>query len=389
MIVKSIVFILLAGLPSLCLPAQAGNSAAREETKFTSLYTDTKKGCKEEASELFACKGYGGYRIVMNYHGQFASGRIESVKPGYTLDFASMQSLGWQPTVEWRMADGKPFAVIVRVDERDLSKFENTGDLSKIRKIGELLLVKGLKGFEALDEAVNARTVKANEKARRIADQGYTEIKSGKKASEEKGVKEVAVSFFTAGFYVADEMKVSETGDWGAAEIFLTQTSDETFALVNLAQGETMSPVLVKAKISGAGGREIQLAMPATHGGHKFKGKVTANGIKMNDGRFLKRTCGSLFSNLASGESGDAGGVEIFLLEAGGKRYALVTLAEGITLPPVLTEMKTAGSKSEIQLPANSSGERRKFAAVITADADSLTLFENGDSWLLKAKCYE
>lgn len=172
---KMSIFIWTAVL-TLCVPALPVNSAARTGAKFSSVYTDTKKDCRSIAEELFACKGYGGYRLKLSYHGLFAGARIEATKSGYALDLAAMQSLGWQPKVEWRLADGKPFAVIVRVDERETTDEENP------KKIGEWLVVKGLAGFEDIDKAVDAKNAKANEEARRVADEAYAEIKARRKS---------------------------------------------------------------------------------------------------------------------------------------------------------------------------------------------------------------
>ncbi len=138
---------------------------AATNTKFTSVYTDTTKDCKGE-EPVFTCKGFGGYKVVIGIGGVFSELRIEATAGEYTLPVAGWQSVGWNPKIEWRMADGKPFAVIVRADVTD----ENS-DIPK--KTGEQLIIKGLQGFEHIDEAFDAKTPKANEKAREIADRGF------------------------------------------------------------------------------------------------------------------------------------------------------------------------------------------------------------------------
>jgi hypothetical protein len=147
----------------LMVPGVSGQN--KNAAKFTSFYTDTTKNCKGE-EPVFTCKGYGGYKVVIGIGGVFSDARVEADKSDYSLLIAERQSVGWNPKIEWRMADGKPFAVILRVDIND----ENA-DIPK--KIGEQLIIKGLKGFESIDEAVNGKTPKANEKAREIADQGF------------------------------------------------------------------------------------------------------------------------------------------------------------------------------------------------------------------------
>jgi hypothetical protein len=133
--------------------------------KFSSAYTDTTKQCKG-AEPAFTCKGYGNYRIVMGVGGVFADARVESTDSDYSLQVANRQSVGWNPKVEWRMADGVPFAVILRVDVNDENAEIPT-------KTGEMLVIKGLRGYENIDASVDGKSAQANEKARNIADDGY------------------------------------------------------------------------------------------------------------------------------------------------------------------------------------------------------------------------
>ena len=128
---------------------------ARSATKFSSVYTDSTKQCTG-AEPVFTCKGYGDYKLILDIGGVFQSARIESSKiKNYSLSIANRQSVGWNPKVEWRMANGKPFAVIVRVDESD----ENS---ETPKKIGEKLLVFGLQGYEHISDSVDAKTPQAN-----------------------------------------------------------------------------------------------------------------------------------------------------------------------------------------------------------------------------------
>jgi hypothetical protein len=85
-----------------------------------------------------------------------------------------MQALNYsQKTIEWRLANGKPFAVIMRVYEYAGNDLCATN--GKVTK--ESLVVKGLKGFE-IEETVDAKTPNANLKAREVADKAYAKIKS-------------------------------------------------------------------------------------------------------------------------------------------------------------------------------------------------------------------
>jgi len=71
--------------------------------------------------------------------------------------------------LEWRMANGTPFAIIIRQKE-----WKQNQDGITEEQVGEKLLVKGLAGFQPLDDAVDAmKDPKANESARKKADDFY------------------------------------------------------------------------------------------------------------------------------------------------------------------------------------------------------------------------
>ncbi len=173
-------FLQIVGLITLTVSSGAeifGQSAGgkiKSATKFSSVYTDSAKQCKG-AEPVFTCKGYGGYKLVLDIGGVFQTARIDALKSDFSMQIAGFQSIGWNPQVEWRMADGKPFAVIVRVDVND----ENA-DIPK--KLGEQLIIRGLKGFENISETVDAKTAQANEKAREIADRGFSGDNAVKKS---------------------------------------------------------------------------------------------------------------------------------------------------------------------------------------------------------------
>jgi len=118
------------------------------------------------------CKGPDGYYLDVSYS---ACSSSFSVVKGETSIQMAMQSVGFpQKTVEWRLANGKPFAVILRVYEYGGNDLCATS--GKI--IGSSLVVKGLKGFEHIDEEVDAKAKPSpNVKAREIADKGYAQPK--------------------------------------------------------------------------------------------------------------------------------------------------------------------------------------------------------------------
>jgi len=149
-----------------------------DTTKFTSVYTNLDKDCKtlkgvggtDDASD---CQGIGGYRLRVWFSA--ASQMIGADTPDKkdTIHLIT-QGLDFDQTkvkVEWRLANGKPFAVIMRVFKYS---DETTADNPYFgKKIGEELAVMGLKGFDGIDFKVDTKTPDANAKARELADNGY------------------------------------------------------------------------------------------------------------------------------------------------------------------------------------------------------------------------
>lgn len=157
----------------------SGGVHAQKATKFASVYTNTGKDCKilkggggtDDASD---CRGAGGYRVhiwasAMNLwiaaEPPDKSDRISIASQGFDFDSKPR-------TVEWRLANGKPFALILRVAKYDETDAQNPYGA---KKIGEDLRVVGLKGFDNIDFTVAAETPDANAKARALADDGYKE----------------------------------------------------------------------------------------------------------------------------------------------------------------------------------------------------------------------
>jgi hypothetical protein len=163
--------------------APASGATAQAATRFSSGYTAltkcgsgmTKKQEKEseaQGSDIpTRCKGYGGYDVYIYYS---ACSSVFSLEKGDEKISLAEQAIGWkQKTIEWRLANGKPFAIIMRV--YDYAGNEQCATGGKIT--GESLIVKGLKGFEHIDERVKATTPNANLKARELADKAYAKTK--------------------------------------------------------------------------------------------------------------------------------------------------------------------------------------------------------------------
>jgi hypothetical protein len=93
-----------------------------------------------------------------------------------------------------------------------------------------------------------------------------------------------------------------------------------------------------------------------------------------------------VFSNITAGEGGDYGGMQVYLTDSDGQFYAVVTVAQGVLLPPVLVkaQVDVDARKVSFTLPGD---EPRKFTGVVTAGA--LTLTEAGEKIVLKRKCMD
>jgi hypothetical protein len=158
--------------------AKTGGSAA---PKFSSVYTDFKNDCGYEGGDdntgtdsAFVCKPVGGFRVSVYYSAMASHIAVSSLDDKYTETFA-MQQLNYNDApgrkVEWRLADGKPFAVIFRIykygDKADDNRFSDSN------KTGEALSVRGIKGYEHINYEVDVKTPNPNEKARELADSNY------------------------------------------------------------------------------------------------------------------------------------------------------------------------------------------------------------------------
>lgn len=167
------------------LAHEATAPAPRFSSRYTSL---TGRGCgsgmtKKEEREAekqgsdipTRCKGPGGYDINIYYSA--CTSEIQAVKGDNSIPLAS-QAVNWkQKIVEWRMAQTSanaapvPFAVIIRV-------YEYAGDdlcATNGKVTREFLIVKGLGGFEHVDEKIEVKkNPNANLQARQLADKKYT-----------------------------------------------------------------------------------------------------------------------------------------------------------------------------------------------------------------------
>lgn len=200
-----------------------------------------------------------------------------------------------------------------------------------------------------------------------------------------------AKKFTTSGYYDDIEMTSKESGDYGGMSVYLTESDGQMFALVTVAQGSIGSPVLLEAKVTGKDMRGIEFTLPDENGARKFTGTVAATGLALNNSgtrTTLKRECANTYSNISVGSGGDYGGTEVYITDSGGTWFALVTIAEGVLLRPVLRPATVTGKnygKIEFTVPGENGA--RKFAGTIAKTG--LTLNQGGSRSVLKKKCYQ
>lgn len=172
----------VAALFGVVMFSQSANGGGAP--KFSSAYTNLKSQCKAIAKGVaqgddmpLRCAGYGGYEVRIDFSAASSHLGVQSAR-GNSEDRIALadQPLDYnvKRKVEWRLAGGKPFAVIFRVDKAkaDLDPAEMWRPENKT---GESLLVKGLKGHERIDFEVDANSPNANAKAREMSDRAYTE----------------------------------------------------------------------------------------------------------------------------------------------------------------------------------------------------------------------
>jgi len=147
----------------------------------TSAYTDLDKDCSDgidestvpEGSDIpQTCKGPGGWSLEETYsvfdtYRHLAKGeeRLALLQPGPGV---ACDRVGY-PTrkVEWRLRDGRPIALILRIACHD-GNTDGTGTFSPVR--AEYLVVQPLRKGAPAASIDTRRTKNPNEEARRRAD---------------------------------------------------------------------------------------------------------------------------------------------------------------------------------------------------------------------------
>lgn len=177
-----LVFVLLASANAFSQKRPATSAAP----KFSSVYTDFKKDCRYEQDAasrargqdpVFLCKPVAGFRVMVGYSAQSSIIGIKNEAADH-IKSITMQHLNYNDApgrkVEWRLADGKPFAVILRVSNFGDEYAGTDQYFDDKNKTGESLLVRGLTGFEHINFDVDVKTTpNPNVKARELADSNY------------------------------------------------------------------------------------------------------------------------------------------------------------------------------------------------------------------------
>lgn len=153
---------------------------AKMSSVYTNLKTDCKAETKVEADEVpFICKTVGSYRVRIIPAGAWAE-TIEIVNlQGETVASLGTHGYGYSTTgkrmLEWRMANGKPFAVIFRVNKFNSEASLENGDSPYLDKykIGEALIIRGLDGYSQIDFEIDGKTKNANLAAQKKADENF------------------------------------------------------------------------------------------------------------------------------------------------------------------------------------------------------------------------
>lgn len=118
--------------------------------------------------------GLGGYSFRETYSVRASYRTVVSAsKPDYSLDLSAKKPglQVWRDIVEWRTANGKLFAVIARIETFDGT--DRGGELAPDSQTGQLLIVRGLRGYEYISADIAAGGRNANAKARAVADAAY------------------------------------------------------------------------------------------------------------------------------------------------------------------------------------------------------------------------
>lgn len=160
--------------------------AAEGPISFSSNYTNLSKDCKwvhpesklqDGQDNALICKGFGKYRIYIYFSATDSHLSIQlKDKPDSEVFSSFIKGIDEKKgVVEWRMANGSPFAIIVR--NKEYSSLEEGKKL-----LQETLVIRGIGEYSGINGSVNVKNnPRANEEARRLSDEGYSQFNPSKR----------------------------------------------------------------------------------------------------------------------------------------------------------------------------------------------------------------
>src|ERR1041385_8410071 len=136
---------------AVLLLATTAHAGKAKLPKLTSAFTPLppNKACTSAADDKLQCPGRTDYTVTI---GKSDGGHYIRVQKGELVVDLPDGKLGRQ--LEWRMADGVPFAVIASISDGD----------------GARLVGRGLEGYGAIGGQVDAKDKRAEKKAQQLAD---------------------------------------------------------------------------------------------------------------------------------------------------------------------------------------------------------------------------
>lgn len=151
-----------------------------EKVNFSSVITNFQKDCKDEFSDIddgddmpIVCKGPKNYAVRVNFSACCEHVQVlEKTKLIVNVPPQLINTIT-KGTLEWRLANKQPFAIIVRKDKY-------SGDIAlDPKKVGEVLLVLGLKSFEDLSYEIDVKKYhNPSQHARDLSDEYYLQLQN-------------------------------------------------------------------------------------------------------------------------------------------------------------------------------------------------------------------
>jgi hypothetical protein len=196
-IIRAVAIVLLANLAAVPATAKTGSPlSAKVSTaagvRFTSIRTSllmtkchpasaavadgTWSEGEDAATPRLACDAPGSYRVFIEGVGSPQPDLWIETDGGFsvTLSPADVEAFRFGQEIEWRLADGVPFAAIAHVTIYAGGDEDHVFDARHVA--GERILIKGLKGRESLDAMIDARGVKtAARTAVDLADRAWAD----------------------------------------------------------------------------------------------------------------------------------------------------------------------------------------------------------------------